>query len=333
MADNILSTGYHKTFVEWARDRELDLDLFYEIKANMSREQVRHLAEAGIRMVQPGIEHFSSEVLTLMRKGVKGIQNVAFLKYAAENGVITIYSILAGFPGEDPNAYGRMAGQLGKLAHLKPPSAVIDIEFHRFSPYHNTPEAFGVKLRPHKKYEMIFPLPERELARLAYQFVVAGRRIRDLAYISGVSRIVNQWRDSYRSDVCTLTWGWDGDDIVVEDRRMGFPERNYRMSGHAVHALLAMETPQRLSNIVSKARASADAGTRAGNGNGGYRKNGTEEASVSFSREAFEADPLGSLAPLIDAGLFWQEDDSFINLAVVNTHEATTRKWIDVQVP
>ena len=48
MADNILSAKYYRDFVQWAKQRQLRLDFFYEIKANVTRRQVADLAEAGI---------------------------------------------------------------------------------------------------------------------------------------------------------------------------------------------------------------------------------------------------------------------------------------------
>jgi ribosomal peptide maturation radical SAM protein 1 len=67
MADNILSVRYYREFIAWARENNLGVDFFYEIKANMNRQQVRDLAESGISMVQPGIESFSSSVLMFQR--------------------------------------------------------------------------------------------------------------------------------------------------------------------------------------------------------------------------------------------------------------------------
>jgi ribosomal peptide maturation radical SAM protein 1 len=329
MADNILSTEYHKTFLAWARAQGLDVEFFYEIKANLTREQVKNLADSGVRMVQPGIEHFSSDVLKLMRKGVKSIQNVAFLKYAAENGIITIYSILAGFPGEDPWEYERLAREMPKLVHLRPPSALMDIEFHRFSPYHNNPEQFGVRLRPHRKYEMIFPVPERELARLAYQFVLVGRRTEDLSYLAGASRAVQEWRDAYRDEACTLTWQWSGEDILIEDRRPGFTSRDVRVQGDARAVFLELESPMSLPRVVERAQAArVEPGPSARR-----RGDGAVETVVSFSHEAFRADPRGALEPLRAAGLLWEEGGLVLNLPIIQTRAPTTTVWNSVQVP
>lgn len=360
MADNILSTKYYKTFMKWAKEEGIDVDFFYEIKANMSREQVLALSEAGVTLVQPGIEHFSSSILSLMKKGIRGIQNIAFLKYAAEHGVSTTYSILAGFPGEDPREYGRLARELPKLFHLSPPTAVIEIEFHRFSPYHNDPSAFGIRLRPHKKYSYVFPFDEATRAKLAYQFEVAGRKPDDLTYLTRISDEVNRWRAVYQPGRCTLTWERDDDEIVIRDHRPDFEERVVRLREYAVPAFLALDDPTTLSRAVEAARnggaapspcqavgaksaaeliqlrppdrglpAREDWATRE---EGRYEEATIEEnylgeTVASFSREAFEADPLGCLEWLIEAGIVYQEDDYFLALPVGSGYRQPEMGW------
>ena len=49
--------------------RRLHLELFYEVKANLKKAQVRLLRDAGVRVIQPGIESFSTRVLDIMRRG------------------------------------------------------------------------------------------------------------------------------------------------------------------------------------------------------------------------------------------------------------------------
>jgi ribosomal peptide maturation radical SAM protein 1 len=368
MADNILSTQYFKTFVPWAKAHDIKLDFFYEIKANMNRQQLADLADAGISMVQPGIEHFSSSVLSLMRKGVSGIQNVAFLKYAAEHGIVTIYGILAGFPGEDPNEYARLVHELPKLVHFTPPSALIDIEFHRFSPYHNDPASFGIRLRPHEKYSFIYPLPESELARLAYQFEVEGRRAQDLSYLTKISRVVTTWQHQFNHDECVLTWQQDERGILIRDRRPGFAARDYRLSGHAVPAFLALEQPRTLKAAIEQARqiaaepvslhashptdaarelvgAASAAGSRGAastarrsgrdagaSGTGTGTDSGSGNTTIAFTAEAFAADPAGCLAPLATNGLLFEDEGRYLNLPVRSDYKKVSGRWTPVLI-
>jgi hypothetical protein len=69
---------------EWRRLSGAAWRLFYEVKANLSHQQLELLARAGVRWVQPGIESLHTEVLRLMDKGVAGWQNIQLLKWTAE---------------------------------------------------------------------------------------------------------------------------------------------------------------------------------------------------------------------------------------------------------
>ena len=45
----------------WRRSK--DYEFFYEVKANLRREQLRVLAAGGIRRIQPGIESLNTDIL------------------------------------------------------------------------------------------------------------------------------------------------------------------------------------------------------------------------------------------------------------------------------
>ena len=229
MADNILSMRYYREFMDWARTSSVKVDCFYEIKANVTREQAKRLANANITAVQAGIESFSSKVLSLMRKGTTGIQNIALLKYAREYGIYTAYNLLVGFPGEDPAEYERMALEMPKLFHLRPPSGLVEVEFHRFSPYHQSPEQFKLRLRPSAKYDFLYPLPRAQIARIAYLFEREDADGIDRSYWLPLRDQVTRWRQVYEEGACALTWSYDGNDVVVEDRRSDFLRRRYRV--------------------------------------------------------------------------------------------------------
>ena len=76
--DNIVDPRYFKTLFSKIRESEVDYTFFYEVKANLSRDQLRDLSMSGVKRIQPGIESLSSNVLELMRKGVKASQKPQF---------------------------------------------------------------------------------------------------------------------------------------------------------------------------------------------------------------------------------------------------------------
>jgi ribosomal peptide maturation radical SAM protein 1 len=171
VVDNILDMDYFKDFIPELIERKLGIELFFEVKANLRKEQVRLLHEAGVTMIQPGTESFSSHVLKLMRKGVSGIQNVQLLKWCKELGVTPYWNVLWGFPGEPPEEYERMARLAPLLVHLRPPQSTSILRLDRFSPNFEQAESFGfVNVDAYPAYYYVYPLEQNAVFNLAYYF-------------------------------------------------------------------------------------------------------------------------------------------------------------------
>ena len=98
--DFIFDMKYFRDLVPELASRAPGVELFFEIKSNIRKDQLRMLRDAGITVVQPGIESFSDPILAMMRKGNRGLQNVQFLKWCKELGVKPFWNIIWGFPGE-----------------------------------------------------------------------------------------------------------------------------------------------------------------------------------------------------------------------------------------
>jgi ribosomal peptide maturation radical SAM protein 1 len=119
--DNILDARAFDDFVPRLASLRPRGQLFYEVKANLRKEQLRALRDAGVRHIQPGIESFSDPVLKLMRKGTTGLQNIQLLKWCRELGIEVGWNLIWGLPGEPPEEYARLAELVPLLAHLPPP--------------------------------------------------------------------------------------------------------------------------------------------------------------------------------------------------------------------
>lgn len=195
--DKILDMRYFKDVIPGLIKRDLGLNIFYFTKSNLNREQLRLLKRAGVTRIQPGIENLDSQVLKLMRKGCTSTQNVQLLKWGIELGLNVIWNFIAGFPGEDPEAYQRTAEIIPALVHLQPPvGSAAPVRLDRFSPYFQEPEAFGmVNVRPAAAYRFVYPFPEESLSRLAYYFDFDyndGRKPEE--YTQSLNQAVERWR-------------------------------------------------------------------------------------------------------------------------------------------
>ncbi len=145
--------------------------MFVEVKANLKKQQLLQLRDAGFRFIQPGIESLSDHVLVLMKKGMTSCQNVQFLKWCAQFDVRAAWNILWGFPGETVEDYTDVADRLSWLHHLQPPSGVGPIRMDRFSPNFASAAATGFRnVSPCPAYRHIYQLDSERVANMAYYF-------------------------------------------------------------------------------------------------------------------------------------------------------------------
>ncbi len=171
MADNIMPHNYFKALLPELTERGLNLNMFYEMKANLSLERVMALKRAGINSIQPGIEALSTYLLKRMRKGVSARQNLMLLRYGMAAGVNLTWNLLWGFADEEPEAFEETLAIAPLIHHLQPPNAVGHLSVERFSPYFYEPERHNIRnIRPLASYRDIFP-ENADVEKLAYHFV------------------------------------------------------------------------------------------------------------------------------------------------------------------
>src|SRR5262245_9068248 len=169
-ADNIIPMDFIRELAPALARQARDYEIFFEVKANLSREQIKALRDGGILSVQPGIESFSSHVLRLMEKGVKAVQNVNFLRWARYYGIEATWNIIWGFPGETAEHVALQTALLPHLVHLEPPSGLSRIVVERFSPHHDDRKRFPVRrIEPEASLRYIYPAGF-DLERIAYSF-------------------------------------------------------------------------------------------------------------------------------------------------------------------
>ncbi|MGW7386196.1 RiPP maturation radical SAM C-methyltransferase [Streptomyces sp. NPDC054794] len=236
--DNIIDMAYFRDFLPRVVESGWDLRLHYEVKSNLTRDQLRLLGESGTVHIQPGIESLGSRVLDLMDKGVTGARNIRTLRECENHGLTCSWNLLYGFPGESAEDYDPVIDQIPALVHLQPPSGAHRIQLERFSPHFTDPGLGFGKRRPAEMYQHVYDLPEDELADLVYLFDsedagIAGRVERRL------KEAVAQWRAGHPHS--RLLFEEDGEDLLVHDRRHDRPHTTHRLTGWAAAALRRLE--------------------------------------------------------------------------------------------
>lgn len=157
--DNILDMKFFSSLLPAMQDSKATYELFYEVKSNISKAQIRQLALSGVRQVQPGIESLSTSVLSLMRKGVTAIQNVNMLRWCQHYNIHASWNIIWGFPGESNEDYEYQVSLIQKLVHLRPPSGCGRLWLERFSPMFQNRDIFlDLKdMAPEASYAYVYP--------------------------------------------------------------------------------------------------------------------------------------------------------------------------------
>ncbi|HVG62487.1 MAG TPA: RiPP maturation radical SAM C-methyltransferase [Hyalangium sp.] len=250
--DNILDMKYFKTFIQELGARSNPAELFFEVKANLTREQVRQLRAARVLKIQPGIESLSDQVLRLMRKGITGLQNLQLMKWCKEYGITPLWSVLWGFPGEDASEYAKMAELMPLVTHLAPPMQGVAIIMERFSPNFNEAKARGfTNVRPAPAYFYVYDLPEAALQNIAYYFSYEYEDGRDAwAYVKPVHKRILEWQAEFPT---AGLYALDKQDyLLIADRRRVAPSPRVILKGAERWALLACDAVSSVQSLSER---------------------------------------------------------------------------------
>lgn len=225
--DSILDMKYFDTLLPMLAADDDKYLLAFETKANLKREQMRLMSEAGIRWIQPGIESLHPAVLKLLNKGTTVCINVELLKWAREFGIYVIWNFLVKMPGDRDEWYAEMAEWLPLISHLSPPSgaALMALRYDRFSSYFNRPQDYGIDLKPLRQYASVFPLTPEQMADFVYYFEdVTGKSGRTWSDankpgLDKVYAILAEWRDLFYTKTNDTLWADFQANMVVLSMR------------------------------------------------------------------------------------------------------------------
>lgn len=219
--DNVIDMEYFRKTVPALARMERRVDFFWEVRANLTREQVRLLAKAGICTIQPGIESLNDHVLKLMRKGTTALQNIQFLKWCKEYDVRASWNILYGFPGETYQDYEDTMKLLPSIRFLEPPAACGPIRLDRFSPYFMESAAFGLtNVRPMPVYKYLYPFDEESVSKIAYYFDYDYESDKNPSgYAEDVIRYAADWSEHPEAGTLRSIERSDGTLALVDNRK------------------------------------------------------------------------------------------------------------------
>ncbi len=196
MVDNILEQSYLRNLLPELASTGWDLQLFFEVKANLTAAQLGVLKEAGVNTIQPGIESLSSHCLDLMRKGSSLLINLRLLKWARYYGLDVSWNILTGFPGETDEDYLGQAELIPSLLHLQPPAECGRIWLERFSPYYFDPSFPIEDITVPDAYRYVYPAGLR-LDKIAYYFEYRATQVAAPQAVGKLAAAVSGWQSAW----------------------------------------------------------------------------------------------------------------------------------------
>ncbi len=288
LVDAILDMKFFRDLLPALAEADLGVELVCEVKANLRKDQVQMLYDAGVREIVPGIESLSDAVLRLMRKGSRGLHNVQLLKWCAEIGIRPSWAMIWGFPGEPEEEYRRVAKLIPLLSHLQPPGLGTQIHLHRFSPNFEQAEERGfTDVEPCPAYRHLYDLPPEALHNLAYTFSYRYRDGRDVAgYTGELLRRIGEWQEAFEKSAFHYLEEADG--LILFDLRPAAVRPITRLRGLEKDLYLACDQARPISWLA-----------RHGNGSG-----------VSQSRVE------ETVGALVADGLMLRDGDRVLSLAV-----------------
>ena len=245
--DTVLGQHYFPTVIAGLA-RQPGIWSGWEVRANLTREQVSLLAEAGVRTMQIGVESLSDAILHLIHKGTTVTDNLQALKWSKQFGIPASWNFVWGFPGEDPAEYRAMEAVVPYLTHLAPPSGFGHVRFERYSAYWTSPASYGIShLEAARPYRYIYhALPADDVNELAYMFD-ADYPDDSATYTQGLRRALRAWQD--RPDARLDLFPSPNSIRIVDTREPG-AAREYRFDGLAAELYLLCDAAQSVRALM-----------------------------------------------------------------------------------
>lgn len=131
--------------------------------------------------------------------------------------------------------------------HLQPPERLIRVGYHRFSPYFEKADQYGLAPVPEKGYSYVYPFP----GELAYFSWMPAARTASTLILSILGEGTQNWMDRFRRDRPLLTIDDDGTCVRLLDTRFSQWPRRYEFEGAARRILLECDSIRSQTKLSS----------------------------------------------------------------------------------
>ncbi|MNC00517.1 Radical SAM superfamily protein [compost metagenome] len=246
-ADHLLSKKHERELLPLLSDLDLDITLFFEIKATTSKTTLRNLVKANTFVVEIGIESFDTEVLLRMQKGTTALKNIRILKWAKELGITAYWTLIYGLPGETNKSIRTQISKIKKIIHLQPPLHATPVRLERNSPMFNDPGMFGIEnIRPIEPTLHTFPVSKDLIAGFCRLFSFEYNNKENItASVSELQEVIKHWQQTWNPN--KLYYRRGPNFVKICDART--EQRTITLRGWRMAAFLALDDIHTLESL------------------------------------------------------------------------------------
>jgi ribosomal peptide maturation radical SAM protein 1 len=252
--DNILDSAKIEELFDAIKGLGRSFEIFTELRASVSRQQLIRMRRAGVTQVQIGVEALSSRLLEKINKGTTVIQNIEVMKHCEELGIRHLSNIILGFPGSDE---ADVAETLSNLEFVRSYRPLRKVRFWlgQNSPVDLHPERYGIRrIANHPNYSDLLPDSLAASLNLMIKTYV-GDRTHQKKLWRPVAREVKSWQQQYDAlrrqhfPAPLLSYRDGGDFLLIRRRSQDSEQETFRLRGSSRAIYRFCETRRTLKKI------------------------------------------------------------------------------------
>jgi len=235
-ADNILDNKKLNRLFLSVKEQNRDFEIFTELRASVSRDNLVQMRQAGVTQVQIGIEALSTRLLRKINKGTTAIQNIQILKHCQELGIQHSSNLILGFPTSDAEDVEETLTSL-KFVSPYQPLRTVRFWLGQNSPIYFHPERYGIRrIANHPYYHRLLPDSLADSLCLMIKTYVGDRTKQRKLWLP-VAREVARWQRQYRSlrqqhfPASLLSYRDGGNFLLIRRRAEGSEMETFRLRG------------------------------------------------------------------------------------------------------
>ncbi len=250
--DNALPVSETDIFFSTIRKWDIDLHFFAEIRAIKDPQKLSLYRSGGLTTVQVGIESFSNSLLAKMNKGTTVIENLAVMKYCAENSITLDGNLIVEFPGSSEE---EAAETLANLEYALPfhPLSAATFFLGSGSAIDINPSEFSIRaVTAHAHYNELFPAAIMEKMDLLIKDFRGDKSIQRMRW-QPVREMIRKWQDVHKKrckDSPLLSYRDGGSFLVIRQARSEEAPLLHRLRGKSRKIYLFCRVIRNLDEIA-----------------------------------------------------------------------------------